>query len=734
MISFCVFLAFVTAGSAERGTTVDLGAVDAWNAAVESSSKPLPLRVTYDGRSYNAIDFHLLLPPLTSLVMRCDPSTLTLADTLEPDYGLTGNARAAVQAAPRWLRPSLVDNLSELTASKQDVYADMILAPSDARLRDETAFQVAHISPGHLLIMNPEVITGNLDSLFAIDDDLEYVQIVDYGSPDSDDYYSTTRYKALDEGSLVEFELPREIYYWYVVHPRGTDELAKIIYGKFWREYLYYNNGTTSYTENPDTPSDPYPLLRDVLADIDYLWDGNRCVWPSERELSPDMCALDAVGWWVSRMLPQLASNPRPIQPNELATDHDGNCGECQDLYWAGLRTGLIPALGVMDVNEDHVWNAFWYPLDPAGKVGDGEVHSGRAFGEEEEGGGWYPCQVDLGGGVTHAADSGCAYDKDRGASKYCSMIWNWRGDGYQQSSIETYSNSCTLTVKAYDTQGRPVPNTDVKLLSEGWLSLMRVKGFSGITDRDGQFTTTLGEEQNYYASVYMESLGKIIDSAASLAGSHFFVACTLKTNYKPQPREIDFTTHSRFPIEGEIDTTLSPPPDEVSYLVFLNNYAEMGEVISGTVSFAGSDLHLHLKAEYDLGHCPTYSYEETLSQSAVEFAPGRLTDFIITDLAGVRALGVSESAEPRESPDLLGPTLVTDESPCFKITGCTSPVKLAIFDKLGRRIHETSVIPDASHNASFTWEGRTGQPCGVYFLQVSSANEDIVHKFVLLR
>lgn len=723
-----VMLSLVTSGEVDRGITAEVWPPEA-PSIDQGIAEPLGLRVVYDGKSYDEISFRMLLPPLTGLVLRCDPAALALADTLAPDYGLTPNAQAALEVAPAWLRLDLVDNLMQLGAEDQNTLADMILNPSDPRLRDEIAFQAAHISPAHLQSMNLSVITQNLDSLFAIDEELDYVEIVDYGNPQiDDDYYSTARYKALDNGFYVDVEIPCEIYYWYVIMPRITDELPKIIYEKFWREFLYYDNGTTSYTENPDTTGDPYPLLRDVLADIEFVWDGERHVWPRDREHSTDMGAINAIGWWTSRVLPRSATSPRPIQPSQIAADHDGNCGECQDLFCAGLRTGLIPALGVMDINEDHVWNAFWWPYD-------------YAFPDE---GGWYPCQVDLGGGVTHAADSGCAYDKDRGGGKYCSMIWNWRTDGYQYSSITTYSNCCTLTVALYDTIGRPVSNADVKLESESWHSpLVKYKGFAGLTDRNGIFTTTLGEEQNYYVTPYWEFLGQVIDSASAPAGSSFFISCTLSSNYNPQPRDLDdILKHTHFAIEGELDTTISSLPDDVCYLVFFNNHADMGEAITGTVSFEGTDLQLQVDAEYDLGHCPTYSYEEAASRSAVKFAPGRLTDFMITDYEGVRVLGVTEPSSPSSvmrEPLLLQVVPFSRGSvTSFTITGCREPVKLSIFDKLGRRVYTMTADPDVSGKLRIYWNGRDldggVQPSGVYFVRVQSGDQELVGKFVMLR
>ena len=510
------------------------------------------------------VSFQMLLPAQTAYVLRCDPKEITVSDTLVPDYGLTSDAEAAVAAAPRWLRPDLTDNLMRLNQAQQDVVAEMILNPRDPRLRDEIAFQAAHIGSNHMTSMNPSIISVNVDSLFAIDADLDYVEIVDYGNPTTDDdYYSTTRYTVIDEnGSTIYFELPREIYYWYIIHPRITDELPKIVYEKFWREFLYYDNGTVSYTYNPDTSAEPYPLLRDRMQDVTYAWrlDGEE-----------DQGAIRAVHGWVGGVMHWGATAPRPIQPNEIATDHDGNCGEYQDIKCAGARTALIPTVGVLDINEDHVWCANWYPDD---------------YNNPEGGGHWDPAQES-------------AYDKDRGGSKYCSLIWNWRGDGYQYSDIETYSNSCTLSVQIYDTKGRPVGNGEVKLLSEGWQSPFRVKGYSGITNRDGVFMTTFGEEQNYAGYAIWENLGTMIDSADALAGTHHVVSCTLSSDYNPQARELN-------PQPG------TPQPRQ------------------------GVSVRLDVDAEYDLGHCPTYSYEETSSKSTIQFAPGKLTDFFITDLGGL--------------------------------------------------------------------------------------------------
>jgi len=216
------------------------------------------------------------------------------------------------------------------------------------------------------------------------------------------------------------------------------------------------------------------------------------------------MQAVAVVGRWAALTMPERASGNRPIQPVTIAHEHNGNCGEMQDLVQAAARTALIPCGGVMDINEDHVWNEIWwdslfipYANDP----------------------------------TTHIADSGCAYEKKYGGSKNCSAIWDWRNDGWQRSVIGTYSDVCSLTVQVYDSCLRPVDGEIVKLSSEDWYG-GTATCFYGVTGRDGRYTTPLGDNQNYYLTLSGPlgdvSVGMVIDSADAAPGSSFFYACTL--------------------------------------------------------------------------------------------------------------------------------------------------------------------------------------------------------------
>ena len=455
---------------------------------------PPPLRATLL-MLIDSLKAERLIPAGERYAVCFDFGTRSLRDTLLPDP-LTPLAREAVREAPDWLKPDLADNLRRMDSSHQDIYADLILYCPDKRYYDEVCFQIAHLSPQTLTYheFNPDLLVENVQLAYELDRELQYVDIVDYGDPiQGGDYYSTTKYWTVEAGDTVEVEIPREIYYWWVISPKLSDELPRMdgsVYNYFWREYLYYFCDAT------------YPLLREHLSQIGILWDGNLHTLPAGRPFTDTTFALDVIANWATYTVPDAASGNRPIQPNQIAHEHNGNCGELQDLLSAAARTGLIPAMCTCDINEDHVWVEFWWR---------GELH---------------PYQVDLGFGSTHIDDPRVAYDHEYGGGKEVSAIWDWRGDGYQFSNVGRYSDCCTLTVTIGDVDGDPIDGAIVKLASEFWYGGI-YDCFYGVTDRLGKFTTTLGDSQNYYLSIESDlgnySAGRIIDSLGSSPGAHFY-------------------------------------------------------------------------------------------------------------------------------------------------------------------------------------------------------------------
>ncbi len=444
----------------------------------------------------DSITLHRMIPAGQRLVVVFDSATESLKDTLLPDY-LTDLAKEAVRVAPSWLKDDLMDKFRRIGQATQNKYADLILNCPDKRYYDEVCFQVAHLSPGTIFQIPPEILIDNVQFAYSIDQGLQYVDIVDYGNPlEGGDYYSTTRYWAIVDGETTQVEIPKEIYYWWVIMPKITDELPAYVYGRFWRDYLFYY-------------ADPgYPLLCEKLANTKILWNGEKQWWQNQGMPYYDtLPAVCVVSRWVAHTVPYPAQGNRPIQPNQIAHEHDGNCGEIQDLLCAAARTALIPCGGVLDINEDHVWNEIWWQ------------------------GSMFPWQVDLGCGATNIKNPGVAYDRKYGGSKEVSGVWEWRNDGYQRSVVGTYSDVCTLTVEVRDSSLRPVDGAVVKIASDFWYGGI-YDCYYGVTDRTGRYTTTLGDWQNYYLTIVsplgVHVGGRVIDSADCIPGIHFFYACTL--------------------------------------------------------------------------------------------------------------------------------------------------------------------------------------------------------------
>ena len=434
-----------------------------------SMPKRAPLTRLGEAELLDSIDRTVFVPAGEDYCIRYNARLGRLEEAVV-SYTLTDAAWQAVATAPNWLQADLEDKFRELDAEHQDQYANLILDLTDPLIVDEVAFQVAHLSRTLLqnVSVEPEMMKINAELLYVIDQDLQFVEIVDYDDG-AGNFYSTTRYQYLDNGTPVAVDLPYDVYYWWIVMPKVSDERPLIdesVYNMFWREYLYYEN------------DDGYPNLQEVMAPIQYVWDGEQYDWPGGRPFTDDMLAVDCVGNWCTETVPELASGNRPIQPNVIAHEHNGNCGETQDLLCAAARTCLIPTVCTMDILEDHVWCEMWW-------IDDGK-----------------PYQVDRGGGTTHIDNHYIAYDFDYGGSKECSCIWDWRNDGFTYDAIANYSDTCTLTVTITDSGGLPVDNATVIVASEGWSTSNLYRGTWGETDRNGQITFDLGDHQDYYIQV----------------------------------------------------------------------------------------------------------------------------------------------------------------------------------------------------------------------------------------
>ncbi len=278
-----------------------------------------------------------------------------LISLMTGEHALTEDAVLAISMAPDWLRPDMRANLTTLEDDIQNSLSALMLDLEDPQMLDEVAFCIGHISPTQLASEGfyTELITDNVESLFLIDEEIVYADIVDYGDPLSDDdYYSTVEYAIQIDGVDDVIEMDREYYYWYIVFPVIEDEMSTYINpasgmvadppdGRFWRDYLFWE------------ADDTYTPLVDYLAGQEYVWKG-------KSYDKDDNGAIGNIIQWVVDSLDFTSDSERPVQPVRIYAKHYGRCGEHSDLSSAAARSALIPSINLAAWANDHVWNEFW--------------------------------------------------------------------------------------------------------------------------------------------------------------------------------------------------------------------------------------------------------------------------------------------------------------------------------------------------------------------------------------
>jgi hypothetical protein len=392
------------------------------------------------------------------------PAKILAGDPLEP---LSAKAQQAIAKAPAWLREDLTDNFRRLKdLSVQDRYAQIILDAVDPYV-DEIAFTIAHL-PVQVLThgsFDPAVITLNAQLIYQYDQMLDYVQIIDTGTSNDGDYSSTARYVIADtSGNTTTLDLPRDIYYWYLVHPKLSDELPAFInpdnggvaarpVGMFWRDYLW-------------TASDNgLPLLKDKLQGVNVAW----C-----QRVNVDSISNGAVGMvtrWLKTVMKFGAGTERPIQPTRIYKVHRGNCGEWADMTSAASRIALIPCANSDDIGDDHTWNEFWLGRWTQWEPTNTFIDYPRSY----ENWGWVL------GSVT-----------------------NWRGDTYKWPVTSHYTPTCTLTATITDADGHPVDGARVSIAAHYHArdtNNIMISTYA-YTDANGQAVFSLGDDKKLYIRV----------------------------------------------------------------------------------------------------------------------------------------------------------------------------------------------------------------------------------------
>jgi len=405
----------------------------------------------------NSYSFEMQIMPGSSNSVLMDGGSGTLPSPGQR-VGLPPECREALSVVPGWLRDDLQLKFRVLPHDQAVTLANLILDDEGNRTMDEIAFVAAHLS--RETIMNeyffPSIIKDNAELVYAHDELVPYATIVE-----KDDY--TTIVYNTEEGPL---ELPRDIYYWYVVHPDLGDELPTYVdpdynyvedsprdrdygvpppRGKFWRDWFFVHNKTGQ------------PLLPDLLNSTTTFLDGIR-----------------AVNTWISESMTFTSDNERPNQPVRIYQKGIGRCGEHQDMRSAAGRAALLPIVPTSNNAEDHVWNEFW-----KGRW----VHWDGTYDRP--------------------------YIYEQGWGKTLSSVWNQRGDGWTWDVTSRYTDVCPLDVTVTDQRGLPADGALVEIKTEMYYveELKTTTNFA-TTDHTGKLTFMLGDERNYWGTADGGELG----------------------------------------------------------------------------------------------------------------------------------------------------------------------------------------------------------------------------------
>ncbi|MBN2587513.1 MAG: T9SS type A sorting domain-containing protein, partial [Candidatus Fermentibacteraceae bacterium] len=485
------------------------------------------------------------------------------------------------------------------------------------------------------------------------------------------------------------------------------------IYDEFWRQYLW------------DMDDTGYPVFNEVLnSGVLVFWDGQtkNYGWSTTPVFTDSLHAVDIISKWTRAIIPDAASGNRPIQPNVIAHEHNGNCGETQDLLCAAARVALIPCACVMDINEDHVWCSIWW---------DGEWR------------GWY---------VDTVNNHNVAYDKDYGGSKDCSCIWAWRNDGYTWDVADYYSQFCTFTVTVTDSADVPIDNADVQIASEGWQTSTLYRGTWGQTDRNGQISFILGDNQNYYMNISC-ALGTFGSGGYQEVITGSVPGQTYIFDWSPPElmpgipaTEVPEGSWTKYLIQVEFDLPADLMNGRDYYASPLSEYAE--PLTGGTADFFIVD-----SANFDLYQAgsPFECYKLLEGQSTGEvwfYAPHTDNWFIV--FAGDRHQGVQTFAQAEitlwrhdgtgmTEESTAGQTVSVTPNPCSAqvsvqfATMSPAAATVRLYDLQGRLVSTTldDVLEAGSHTLEIDTASLAG---GLYFVRVDGSGVNAVRSIAVIR
>jgi len=348
---------------------------------------------------------------------------------------------------------------------------------------DEVAFSFANIQTEILRVMsrldNADLLFENARAIY------DFASRVAYANIKEKDDYTTIEYVS-EDGTLRE--MPRDIYYWWVVHPVIEYEIPARVDASYWRHDAEYYGVTGEQWTRKEITAAEYEHTPNA-----YFW---RTFLPNDARYGKNLLdvvqparnikeAAYLVADWItySGSKPDrwneygLASND--LQPLVIYEKNYGSCGEQAMLCVAFSRTALIPNAPVGCHGEDHAWNEWWmdgqwYQWDLSHSVGD----LGHPWNE----------------GVGHTGTPLLSITRRRGDGldeNSTTRPINPPGSNYNPRNAPGYSQVGEVTIRVVDELNDPIEGALVVIRSK-WNSYYRTSIWD-YTDPEGYCFFELG-------------------------------------------------------------------------------------------------------------------------------------------------------------------------------------------------------------------------------------------------
>ncbi|MBI4712545.1 MAG: VCBS repeat-containing protein [Planctomycetes bacterium] len=244
-----------------------------------------------------------------------------------------------------------------------------VLEETPENQRDEVGFAIAN-TPAEVLramarLDQAYIMKENARMIYEIAGKVNYVRIKEKEN------YSTLEYAAMEKNTaginaIVWKEVPKDVYYWWIVHPRILYEIpCKIDASWLEKSYSDYGISQDDWWRHQE---DWYKLDEKVSR----FW---RMAMPYDKSNGPPLIervqrartlqeAINQLHTWSSPQAPNpfitFGYLSDDLQPWVIYKRRYGSCGEQSIITAALARSMLIPTASVCTRGEDHQWHEYW--------------------------------------------------------------------------------------------------------------------------------------------------------------------------------------------------------------------------------------------------------------------------------------------------------------------------------------------------------------------------------------